>query len=354
MHIFHICTSLNIGGLETMMVDIINEQIKTNPVSLIILNKGINEDIFSKISKQIKVYCIKRTPGSKNILHLFKFNYLLIKIKPDVIHCHGVEIIKYVFMKRKARIYITIHGTCLQLGSVSFLKKYDKIFAISKAVQKDLQERFNLNSVVVYNGIHIDDVKPKTYYIYNKFKIVCVSRLEHKKKGQHILIRAIDILVNQKEIKNISVDIIGEGESYEYLIGLVNKFKLYNHIRLLGLKNRDYIYSHLNNYELLVQPSIYEGFGLTVAEGMATKVPVLVSDIEGPLEVIDNGKYGYKFKVKDEIDCSQKIIDIMEDYNKKKIKNKCDKAYLYAKKSFNIKKTAFNYILEYSKDLEKK
>ncbi|MCK4663288.1 MAG: glycosyltransferase [Bacteroidales bacterium] len=344
MHILHICTSLNTGGLETMLVDIVNEQVKTNPVSLIILNKGINEDIYNKLSKDINLYRVNRTQGSKNILHFFKFNYLIIKIKAEVIHCHGSEIIKYIYLYKQTNIYHTVHATNMSLGS---LPQYDKVFAISRIVQKDLQERLNIKSTVVYNGIHLDTIIPKKYYMYDKFNVICVSRLMHQTKGQDILIKAIDILVSQKNIKNINLDLIGEGESYKYLTELVNKFKLNNYIRFLGLRNRDYIYSHINNYELLVQPSIYEGFGLTVTEGMAAKVPVLVSDIEGPLEVIDYGKYGYTFKIKDEIDCAQKIIDVMEDYNKKKIQIKCDEAYLYAKENFDIKKTAKNYITEY-------
>jgi hypothetical protein len=41
MKILHICTSLNVGGAEIMLVDIINEQVKTNTIYLIIINKGI-------------------------------------------------------------------------------------------------------------------------------------------------------------------------------------------------------------------------------------------------------------------------------------------------------------------------
>jgi len=346
MKILHICTSLNIGGTETMLVDIINEQVKTNTVNLIIINKGINKDVYKKIDNQVCVNCLKRTPGSRNILHFISFNYLIAKINPDIIHCHGSEIIKYIFIKRKAKICITVHDIGYPLGS---LKKYNHIFAISKAVQNDLDERLNIKATVIYNGIHTERVKMKNNYNYDIFKIVCVARLMHQKKGQDILIKAISILVNKENIKNISVDFIGEGKSEKYLKDLVNELKVGQFVKFIGLKNRDYIYSHLKDYELLVQPSIYEGFGLTVIEGMAAKVPVLVSNIQGPMEVIGNGTYGYAFKINDEVDCARKIIDVIEDYNKNIIQDKCEKAYFYVKENFDVKKTAANYVSEYKK-----
>ena len=64
-----------------------------------------------------------------------------------------------------------------------------------------------------------------------------------------------------------------------YLIGLADKLHLNNYISFLGLRYRDYIYYHLSDYDLLVKPSLFEGFGLTIVEGKASGIEVLVSDI---------------------------------------------------------------------------
>ena len=50
-------------------------------------------------------------------------------------------------------------------------------------------------------------------------------------------------------------------------------------------QTQDYVAAHLTDYDLFVQPSRWEGFGLTVAEAMAAGVPVLVSEGQGPAEV---------------------------------------------------------------------
>jgi glycosyltransferase involved in cell wall biosynthesis len=50
--------------------------------------------------------------------------------------------------------------------------------------------------------------------------------------------------------------------------------------------------------DALVLPSYREGFGNVVIEAEAMGVPVLVSDIAGPIDAIEVGVTGLKFKVK--------------------------------------------------------
>jgi glycosyltransferase involved in cell wall biosynthesis len=95
-----------------------------------------------------------------------------------------------------------------------------------------------------------------------------------------------------------------------------------------------------------VQPSLYGGFGLTIVEAMAAKVPGLVSDIEGQLEVIGNGKYGMKFNIADVRDCGSNIFEIM---NKKGniVLNECNKVLKFVKQNFSVSETAAKYINSY-------
>ena len=113
---------------------------------------------------------------------------------------------------------------------------------------------------------------------------------------------------------------------------------------MLGEKTPEYIYEHLHKYDIEVQPSLSEGFGLTAAEAMAAQIPVLVSDQEALLEVIDNGSCGYYFKTGDYVELSQKLIEIMRNNSNSKL--------LAAGKErvsefFDVKITAKNYLNNY-------
>lgn len=342
MNITHIIFSFNTGGSETMLVDIINEQVKSKQVSLIIINDQINKKLLDKIDKRIKVVLIGRKEHGKNPIPIVKLNLYLFKLKPDVIHCHNHETIQILLFKGKA--VLTVHD--INIPSQNF-KLYRRIFAISNAVKKDIELRSKIKAILIYNGVKLEEIKTKENYKFDMFRIVQVSRLDHWKKGQHILLEALKIIVYEENVKNIAIDFIGEGNSLGYLNGIVKDYYLEKHVNFLGLRDREYIYGHLKDYELLVQPSLYEGFGLTIVEGMAAKIPVLVSDIDGPIEIIENGKYGYYFESKNSAELASKIHYIYTNYNDLQVKQKIELAYDYVKSNFDIKITVEKYLANY-------
>ena len=80
----------------------------------------------------------------------------------------------------------------------------------------------------------------------------------------------------------VTLDFIGEGESRGFLERLANE---------LGVGHGAGSWASIAAGRPMSfcprmtcgQPSRYEGFGLTVVEGMAARIPVLVSNIEGPI-----------------------------------------------------------------------
>ena len=81
---------------------------------------------------------------------------------------------------------------------------------------------------------------------------------------------------------------------------------------------------------------------------MAAKVPVIVSNIEGPMEVIGNGKYGYYFKTEDVEDLANKIELVLNTDNS----SMTEKAYNHVTNTYGINITAEHYIKEYRKILK--
>lgn len=344
MKIVHLIYSFTTGGTETMLVDIINSQVKKNSVHLIVVNDLYHDDLILTLSDNVKIHKIDRSVGSKNPFKFLYLNFLLIKFSPNVIHCHNHNGIGVIFPVLRKNVILTIHDTGV---SSSYFSKYSKLISISESVKNDLFLRTGFYSDTIYNGIPLNSISKKYNYLNPSkdsiFKIVIVSRLLHQKKGQDLAIKALESLISNGNT-NIRLDLIGDGVSESYLKELVIRCGLSSYVSFLGLKTRNYVYTHLKDYDLLLQPSRYEGFGLTVVEGIAAGIPVLVSDIEGPMEIIQNGKFGYFFKSDDLDDLISKLDYIISVHDSDLNSNLIFKALQHVKKNFNINITVNKYL----------
>lgn len=343
-HIVHINFSITVGGIDTMLVDILNEQCKVARTTLVIINDKIDDTVLKTLNPKVRVIRINRKEGAKDVLKIFKLNIILFKLNPSIIHCHNSNAINFLVFK-KCPIVLTVHD--INYSTKSY-HKYTHIFAISKAVKKDIEKNGNFPVSVIYNGVNEQLIKTKTEQNNKEeFKLVIVSRLEHIKKGQDLVLKAIK---NLSSNYNVRLDLIGNGSSLGYLKNLTLKLELNDKVNFLGVKSRNYIHENLKNYDLLIQPSRYEGFGLTIVEAMFAKVPVLASNIDGPIEILDNGTYGTCFQSDDEADLTLKLEDFF--INKTKLNNTyVEKAYTRAKKEFSIHSTTSNYMNAYQKML---
>lgn len=345
MKIVHLIFSLNLGGAETMLVDIINQQVCSNEVILCVINKVYNEKLLDNISNEAQVVLLNRKESSRNIIDLFKLNICLYKLKPDIVHCHDSNIIEYLLFASYYHTILTVHDTKLPLKGIN---KFRCKIAISYSVAVMLQKKGITNISMIHNGINVKSVTNKKKCQYDScIHIIQVSRLEHMKKGQHLIIEAIALLEKRLPHIKVKVDFIGTGSSESYLKKLAKDLDVFDNVRFLGVRNREYVYSHLKDYDILLQPSIYEGFGLTVVEGMIAGLPVLVSNVEGPMEIIQSGQYGYYFQVGNAKDMVNKLVYMIQ--NPVEVSEIAKKGQAYATTHFDITELVLKYDELYKK-----
>lgn len=347
MKICHVLWGLTYGGIETMVINIANEQAALgHKVYLLIVNDKIDVPIIDNISPAVQLLQLGRKVGSRNPLPILKLNIVLFRLNCDVIHLHHVKLYKYLITPMRRKSCTTHHTDC-----VPWLRKYipktPRLFSISRLVHDDILRQTGIETITIMNGIDSGKFKKKRndeiYNGHKPFRIIQIGRLDTTTKGQHILIEAASIL-RDRDIQ-FEVDIIGEGTSMEILDSMINQLNLSEFVKLRGSRSPEWIWQNLSSYDLLVQPSLHEGFGLVIAEGMAAKVPVLVSDIEVQLEVTGNGKYGYTFKSEDTESCANAIENIIRNYDFKIT----DGALQHVLSNFDVKATAFNYTESYKK-----
>jgi glycosyltransferase involved in cell wall biosynthesis len=349
MKVVHVIFTLQYGGAETLLVDIVNKQVKNDNITIFVINDDYSETLLNTIDKRVNLVLFKRKKGGFDFVVWLKILSKFIEINPDVIHSHDSKAIYFIpFWCYKT--VLTVHAMNLSLKGVGL---YSSVVAISNAVKDDLYARKGIQSEVIYNGIDIGLIQEKeTLRHRQSFKMIQVGRLVHQIKGQDILLKALSVLKERKCSFTFSLDFVGEGTSFDYLSDLVQSYNLSDCVRFLGVKDRAYIYTHLCEYDLLVQPSFDEGFGLTIIEAMAARIPVLVSDISGPIEVIGNGKLGFFFQKGNEQDCADKILYILGSVQN--VSAIVEKASMYCHENFDIENTVDAYSALYVRSFNHK
>lgn len=369
MRIVHVFWSLTFGGIETMLVNIANAQAKLGAdVFLMIINDAWDESLLKTILPDVHKVFIHRKYRSKGINFIFRYNKVLKQLNPDIIHLHDPHLYGIIFNQHlKEKTCVTLHDTpygrvsishivrflfpfCdFKLkGNVAYLDCIHPTFSISNSVAQKLQNIYNIESTVVNNGIITSDFKTRDSIntCADRLRLVQVSRIEHQKKGQDLIIKAVAEMNGEVEI-----DFIGVGSSMNYLKSLVTELGINDYVHFLGKKSQEYIKNNLYKYDLFVQPSRYEGFGLTVAEAMAAEVPVLVSSGQGPTEITCGNKYGWIFENENINDLICKLHYIHKNYNK--ALEKAKQARLYVREKYDVSVTANKYIVEYKNMIAK-
>ena len=147
MKMLNIYWTLANGGIENMLVGIIDYQVKFEDVSLLIINDRIDYCIFNRMDKRCHVKLLGRKEGSKNPLALLKINGFLLTHHFDIIHRHNADMIKWLWLKRN---YVrTVHNKNLTIQNDRWRKG---IIAISGSVKEDLVKRgMNGEKAIIWN-----------------------------------------------------------------------------------------------------------------------------------------------------------------------------------------------------------
>ena len=343
MKICHVLWSFDYGGIETMVANIANIQVSLgNKVTLLVINDIFNEEMSAMLNSGVEVVRLDRPAGSHNPLHIIKLNATLHHIGADVTHFHHVNIARYIFKPMISKWCTTYHTTW-RPEMAPYFKDNRRMFAISHEVKRDIAEHAGVESTVVVNGILSQQYKHHVPSDKRPFRILQLGRLNMSIKGQDMLIDAAEELV--KRGHDIEVSFIGQGCDEQAIRDQIKCKGLDSRVHLCGVCTQEHLKEHIADYDLLVQPSRIEGFGLTVAEAMAAHVPVVVSNLNALVEVVDGGRCGLIF----DLDAPQSCADVIERAINEDLSVMVERAAERVAAVYDVSATAQAYLAEYAK-----
>lgn len=162
-----------------------------------------------------------------------------------------------------------------------------------------------------------------------------------REKGHEVLIRALAKLPG-----DVQLVIAGEGEQYAALEALVGELSLSGRVRFVGYVDSRLL---LRAFDVYVQPSYYEGFGLSILEAMAAGLPVVACRVGGLTDVVVDGETGLLVPAGDPEALAAAIRRMLEDG---RLAQRCgEAAQRRVREMFSLDKMIFAYDALYHETL---
>ena len=260
-----------------------------------------------------------------------------------VVTIHDLIFIRYphLFRKIDRKIYYTkFKSSC---------ERADKIIAVSKQTKKDIIEFLNIPEkkiTVIYQGCNdafksivannIKNITLAKYKIANQY-LLYVGSIEERKN-------LLTILKTLKELPKQMLVVIGNGKSYKLkCLNFIKENDLHDRVIFLSGLSLEEMSAIYQSAQLMIYPSIFEGFGIPILESLFSKTPVITSEggcfsEAGGL----NSKYINPLSVK------EMKMAILEIQNSPELQNTMrEKGFDYAQE-FNDEKIATNLMTVYN------
>ena len=205
----------------------------------------------------------------------------------------------------------------------------DKIVSVTHTIVDEMvkdkiapREKFT----VIRSGFDIENFKnfnsSNNYNLKDKFGLtdgdIVIGKIARLSviKGHIYLLQAFEKVC--KQIPNIKLLFVGDGENKNELIKFIDKKVLNDKIIFTGLIPTNEIPSVISLMDIVVHTALLEGLPRVFTQSMLMAKPVISFDLDGAHEVIEDGKNGYLIDPMNIEMLSEKIIDLASNIPKAK------------------------------------
>lgn len=153
----------------------------------------------------------------------------------------------------------------------------------------------------------------------DKVVLLFVGRIV-KDKGLEYLVKALDILVGEYQVKNVLLMLVGPlgdfheaGDYYiKTILPSIKQYQLSNYIQITGALHEQELLKMFAICDIFVLPSIREGTPTVSVQAMSFAKPVIASKVGGNPEEIREGINGLLFEPRNAGQLAQKIKFLIE------------------------------------------
>ena len=229
---------------------------------------------------------------------------------------------------------------------LKYYEKLDIVYTVSEECLEDVKEVFyegsinfklmknivSKNSIIEMSVLNVTPV-----FNHAVFNIVTIGRLDYV-KGYDLMLNAVKMLAKMNKI-DFCLYIIGEGTLREWIEKFVVDNQLSNQIKLLGVQANPYAF--INQSDLYIQTSRFEGYGLAIEEAKLLQKPLLLTDFTCAKIHVNHRENGIIVE-HDPKDICNGILDIFNNYD----------SYRTHSKKIDLKLNEDNSLEQFINDIE--
>lgn len=322
MKIVHICTSyLTVDAFLAKLVE--QQKLRGHDVYVVANTEGRSKESINSGTEIVHMF-FSRRPSFRDIWCLFGLFKIIYLLRPDIVSCHtpkasllGTLAGRMCFVKTiiyNVHGFVSMDGYSLRSGLTLLFEKIPFILAdVSVFVSKSLMH-FSISnrlvradqSVVVNQGsacgvslqsneslVGIQSLRLKRYGS-SGLRLLCVGRVSNDKN----IVALVRTLVSDPVVSKlmddglISLEIVGgielisedEKELRHWVSLFPDCINIHGHCKDVA---RFYC-----NADILLHPSLREGFGMVIVEAAGFGLPAIGFDIPGVKDAIENGVTG--------------------------------------------------------------
>lgn len=306
MKIMLLITGLGMGGAERQVCDLADQFAALHHEVVIVYLTGEATILPSNPSIRVIGTGMNKTVWSFLVTYI-RIRSLLQSFQPDILHSHMIHA---NIMARLLRLFTTIprlictaHSTN-EGGKLRMLayRITDSLCDLSTNVSQEAVNSFITKKAVppkrmiamvngidtekfVFNPITRKQLRSEENISDSTHLLLCVGRLM-KEKDYPTMLQAFQI-ISQKN-NDTYLWIVGVGEELPVLLKMAEELGIHKKMKFLGLRHD--IPNLMSACDIFCLTSLYEGFGLVVAEAMSCERIVVATDCGGVKEVV--GKCG--------------------------------------------------------------
>jgi glycosyltransferase involved in cell wall biosynthesis len=259
----------------------------------------------------VTVVTLENKHGLGFVQQSFQMRKLLKGCKPDIVHVHSRRYSLLSYLAGRKPDFFTLHNTHFALRSslldVGLCRRLlsplgRRILVLNKQARTYMRDDFNIpdpHIVEIGNGVDCDAyfppnerqrVQARRFFSVDPSQtlVLFVGRLHPSKQPEQVL--SLARVCQKLGLTDVRFAIVGDGEQKQVLGDFITAHDLNGICKIHGWLDPKQAY---HAADLLVMPSLFEGFPLVAIEAMACGVPVIRSRSGGEELMMVEGRNGY-------------------------------------------------------------